>query len=181
MFSKNIPGPVSIACLTCCLVAFMLVQACTGRVHKFFLSLIDFVLRTLNALNTGNHSLMKGHPNPPAVIVVSDSDQDDCGSQSDASIVSLILSTVEASGPKATSRHDKSKLMQCDSGLALTTDTGIRRRPTAPTGSQLHEVIVIDCDESSDTPLVRFYVTLHSYGIHTFAAKTGQAREGCDW
>ena len=46
--------------------------------------------------------------------------------------------------------------MSCDRGLAPTTDTGIRQRPT---GSQLHEVIVIDCDEFSDTPPVRFYVT----------------------
>jgi hypothetical protein len=71
------------------------------------------------------------HPDPPAVIVVSDSDRDD-GSQSDTSIVSLVnsLSTAKASG------------------------TATRQRPT---GSQLHEVIVIDCDdESSDTPLVRF-------------------------
>jgi hypothetical protein len=98
---------------------------------------------------------MKSHPDPPAVIVVSDSDQEDCSSQSDTSIVSLILSTARASRStrSAKSRHGKSKLMPCDSGLAPTTDTGIRQRPT---GSQLHEVIVIDCDESSDTPLVRF-------------------------
>jgi hypothetical protein len=35
---------------------------------------------------------MKRHPEPPAVIVVSDSDQEDCGSQSDSSIVSLVSS-----------------------------------------------------------------------------------------
>ena len=99
------------------------------------------------------------HPDPPPVIVVSDSDRDDFGgSQSDTSIVSLVnsLTTAKASGSTrfATSRRGKSRLMSCGSGLAQspTTDTGIRRRPTR---SQLHEVIVIDCDESSDTPLVR--------------------------
>lgn len=108
-------------------------------------------------LNTGEHSLMC-HPDPPVVIVVNDSDQEDCGgSQSDTSIISLvddistILSTAKASGStgSATSRHGKSKLMSCSSNLAPTTDTGIRRRPTK---SQLRDVIVIDCDESSHKP-----------------------------
>jgi hypothetical protein len=97
---------------------------------------------------------MKSHLDPPPVIVVSDSDEDDCRSPSDSSIVSLLLST-KPSGSKrsAKSRRGKSKLIPCDNGHAPTTDTGIRQRPT---GSQVHEVIVIDCDESSDTPPVRF-------------------------
>jgi hypothetical protein len=112
-------------------------------------------------MNTGKHSLMC-HPDPAAVIVVNDSDQEDCGgSQSDTTIVPLIdriagiLSTAKASGStgSATSRRGKSKLMSCDSGLAPTTDTGIRQRPTK---SQLHEVIVIDCDDSPPRPPVRF-------------------------
>lgn len=112
-------------------------------------------------LNTRRHSLMS-HPDPSVVIVVNDSDQEDCnGSQSDTSIISLVdgiyntLSTAEASGSTgpATSRRGKSKLMSCDSGLAPSTDTGIRQRPTK---TQLHEVIVIDCDESPHKPPVRF-------------------------
>jgi hypothetical protein len=106
-------------------------------------------------LNTGKHYLMC-HPDPPAVIVVNDSDQEDCGgSQSDTSIVSLVDGIAKASGSTgfATSRRGRSKLMSCDSRLARTTDTGIRQRPTK---SQPHEVIVIDCDESSHKPLVRF-------------------------
>ena len=112
-------------------------------------------------LNTGKHSLMC-HPDPPAVIVVNDSDQEDRGdSQSDTSIVSLvddisgILSTAKASGSTgfATSRRGKSKLMSCDSSLTPSTDTGIRQRPIR---SQPHEVIVIDCDDSPRKPPVRF-------------------------
>ena len=107
-----------------------------------------------DTLNTGTRSLMC-HPDPSAVIVVNDSDQEDCGgSQSDASSVSLIATILgKASGStrSATFRRGKSKLMSCVSGP--TNDTGIRQ---CPTGSQLHEVIVIDCDEPSDTPTVRF-------------------------
>ena len=102
-----------------------------------------------------------GHPDPPAVIVVNDSDQEDCGgSQSDTSTVSLvnsiasILSNAKASGStrSVTSRRNKSELMSCDSRNEATV-TGIRQRLTR---SQLQEVIVIDCDESSDKPQVRF-------------------------
>ena len=100
------------------------------------------------------------HPDPQAVIVVNDSDQEDCGgSQSDTSIVSLvdgissILNTAKASGSTGptTSRPGKSKLMSCDGGP--TTDTRIRPRRTK---NQSHEVIVIDSDESSHMPPVRF-------------------------
>jgi hypothetical protein len=105
-------------------------------------------------LNTAKHHLMC-HTDPPAVIVINDSDQEDCdGSQSDTSIVSLVDAIAKASG-SAASRRGKSKLMSRDSRLAPTTDTGIRQRPTK-SKSQPHEVIVIDCDESSHKPLVRF-------------------------
>lgn len=83
------------------------------------------------------------HPDPSAVIVVNDSEQDDCnGSQSDTSIISLVdgiastLGTAKASGSTSSA-----------------TDIGIRQRPTK---SKLHEVIVIDCDEPSHKPPVRF-------------------------
>jgi len=104
------------------------------------------------------------HPDPPAVIVINDSDQEECGgSQPDTSIVPLvdsidIPSTAKASGStgSATSRRRKSKLMACDSGLAPITDTGIRKGiRRRPTKSQLHEVIVIDCDDSPPKPPVR--------------------------
>jgi hypothetical protein len=134
------------------------------------------------------------HPDPPAVIVVSDSDQEDCGgSQSDTSIVSLvdgiagILGTAKASG-----------------STGPTTDIGIRQRPTK---NQRHEVIMIDCDEGSshsqpkrgrsvtdlvtpspvksdggsryggleNKPLVSFQVILHLFGtnLNNFAVKAG--------
>jgi len=92
------------------------------------------------------------HPDPPVVIVVNDSDQEDCGgSQSDTSSVSLVDSTASILSPgSATSRRGKSRLMLC--ARPPTTDAGIRQRPTR---SQLHEVIVIDSDDSPHKPLVR--------------------------
>jgi hypothetical protein len=95
------------------------------------------------------------HPDPPAVIVINDSDQEDC-SQFDKSTISLengiagILSTDNASGSTSsvTSRRGKSEAVSCDTRFAPTTDTRIRRRSTR---SLPHEVIEID----SDTPSVR--------------------------
>jgi len=96
------------------------------------------------------------HPDPPSVIVINDSDQEDCGaSQSDTSAVEVVyniagIRTANASGStRSATRRGKSEPMSCDTGLAPATDT------LTTSTSQLREVIVIDCDESPDKPPVR--------------------------
>jgi hypothetical protein len=96
------------------------------------------------------------HSVSPAVIVIDDSDQEDC-SQSRASTVAVlntiagVLSTANASSSAhpATSRRGKSD----PTGLATPTNTQIRQRSAK---SQPDEIIVIDSDESSDKPQVNF-------------------------
>jgi hypothetical protein len=90
---------------------------------------------------------------PDAAIVIDDSDKEDCGgSHSDTSTVSLANDIASILRRPARSRRGKSKLISRDSGLSST--TGVRQRPTRGQ----HVVIVIDCDEPSESykPLVRF-------------------------
>lgn len=97
------------------------------------------------------------HSSAPAVIVIDDSEQEDC-SQSRAGTVSVlksivgILSTANASSSAhpATSRRGKSD----PAGLATPTNTQIHQR--SPKSQPDDEIIEIESDEFLDKPQVSF-------------------------
>ena len=87
-----------------------------------------------------------GHLNPPTVIVIDDSDQEDCPQPA----VNSIAGPSNAPHPPTSQRGKSVPMPQ------LPPPTGAQTRQRSAK-SKPHEIIEIDSDESSDKPPVSFY------------------------